>query len=69
MRTEIIVRRYSDATLGYHLQGQTGCFPIRHWFIRLPSGMRHWFISAEKACQSDYWGHAPIKRLRNGAYY
>lgn len=41
-------------TLGVHQTGPMS-YPMRPFFIRMPSGLRHWFQTLEEAYSSQYW--------------
>ena len=35
--------------------GPGGCYPLCPYYVRLPSGLRHWFESWGAAEKSQYW--------------
>ena len=41
--------------LVFDRDGGPGCFPMRPFGIRLPSGLIHWFESEGDARDSQYW--------------
>lgn len=45
-------------TLGIVQTGGPCSYPIRPFFVELPSGMRHWFETIEDARSSQYWPNA-----------
>ena len=47
--------RDGDTLLGVDPNGGPNACPPRPFFVRLPSGMRHWFESEHAARDSQYW--------------
>ena len=64
MEQERVITRATLATLGWHPTGPCGSFPACRWFVELPSGMRHYFETEDKARASAYW---PYRTHRYGA--
>ncbi len=44
-----------DTLLGVAPAGGPNCCPPRPFFVRLPSGMHHWYESEHAARSSRYW--------------
>ena len=44
-----------DTLLGVAPGGGPNACPPRPFFVRLPSGMRHWYETADAARDSQYW--------------
>jgi hypothetical protein len=41
--------------LGCSAEDAPASYPLRPFYLELPSGMRHWFTSEERARASQYW--------------
>ena len=52
-----------DRTILGHSSYSPACFPLRPFFIQLPSGLRHHFESELQARECQYWP-ITIRRTR-----
>jgi hypothetical protein len=55
--TERTIEERSGYAIGWQAEGGA-CYPPRHYFVRLPGGMRHHFESEAEARTSQYWPFA-----------
>ena len=56
---DIEIAKDADSNrLGFNRLGGGCCVPARPYYVRLPSGMRHWYETEEDARRSQYWPHS-----------